>query len=185
MLNCINYIWMWSAFSVFRFLTTKEKFHELLDSGGKGPNDDKASDDAAPKETAEDSLEEPQEKKFKVDPDEQERTGKQDSKRMRGQDKSRPHMKPTSNENRLSFHYSGRNATLGDRWKGQLLFMQPGTFHLRNLIKSLNDVFPLPIRSMLNWISCRPNCLSTPILYFSPPGAWGQMCLRRQMQVLP
>uniref|UniRef100_A0AAZ3PJ12 tRNA-dihydrouridine(47) synthase [NAD(P)(+)] n=1 Tax=Oncorhynchus tshawytscha TaxID=74940 RepID=A0AAZ3PJ12_ONCTS len=25
---------------------------------------------------------------------------------MRGQDKSRPHMKPTSNENRLSFHYS-------------------------------------------------------------------------------
>uniref|UniRef100_A0A8C7NXG3 tRNA-dihydrouridine(47) synthase [NAD(P)(+)] n=1 Tax=Oncorhynchus mykiss TaxID=8022 RepID=A0A8C7NXG3_ONCMY len=67
-----------------QFLTTKEKFHELLDSGGKGPN---------------------------VDPDEQERTGKQDSKRMRGQDKSRPHMKPTSNENRLSFHYSGRNST--------------------------------------------------------------------------
>ncbi|KAM9419407.1 tRNA-dihydrouridine(47) synthase [NAD(P)(+)]-like isoform 1-T1 [Salvelinus alpinus] len=83
-----------------QFLTTKEKFHELLDSGGKGPNDDKASDDAVPKETAEDSLEEPQEKKLKVDPDEQERTDKQDSKRMRGQNKSRPHMKPTSYDNR-------------------------------------------------------------------------------------
>uniref|UniRef100_A0A8C7H6W2 tRNA-dihydrouridine(47) synthase [NAD(P)(+)] n=1 Tax=Oncorhynchus kisutch TaxID=8019 RepID=A0A8C7H6W2_ONCKI len=88
------------AFSFFRFLTTKEKFHELLDSGGKGPNDDKASDDAAPKETAEDSLEEPQEKKFKVDPDEQERRKKQNSKRIRGQNKSRPHMKPTSYDNR-------------------------------------------------------------------------------------
>uniref|UniRef100_A0A4W5N6B5 tRNA-dihydrouridine(47) synthase [NAD(P)(+)] n=1 Tax=Hucho hucho TaxID=62062 RepID=A0A4W5N6B5_9TELE len=83
-----------------QFLTTKEKFHELLDSGGKGPNEDKASDDAGPKEKAEDSLEEPQEKKFKVDPDEQESTGKQDSKRMRGQNKSRPHMKPTSYDNR-------------------------------------------------------------------------------------
>lgn len=46
-------------------------------------------------------MEEPQKKKMKVDPDEQERTGKQDSKRMREQDKSRPHMKPTSYENRL------------------------------------------------------------------------------------
>uniref|UniRef100_A0A8C8LNL7 tRNA-dihydrouridine(47) synthase [NAD(P)(+)] n=1 Tax=Oncorhynchus tshawytscha TaxID=74940 RepID=A0A8C8LNL7_ONCTS len=90
----------WSAFSVFRFLTTKEKFHELLDSGVKCPNDDKASDNAVPKETTEDSLEEPQEKKFKVDPDEQERTRKRDSKRMRGQNKSRPHMKPTSYDNR-------------------------------------------------------------------------------------
>uniref|UniRef100_A0A8C8F7F3 tRNA-dihydrouridine(47) synthase [NAD(P)(+)] n=1 Tax=Oncorhynchus tshawytscha TaxID=74940 RepID=A0A8C8F7F3_ONCTS len=88
------------AFSVFRFLTTKEKFHELLDSGVKCPNDDKASDNAVPKETTEDSLEEPQEKKFKVDPDEQERTRKRDSKRMRGQNKSRPHMKPTSYDNR-------------------------------------------------------------------------------------
>ncbi|KAK6327540.1 hypothetical protein J4Q44_G00031850 [Coregonus suidteri] len=83
-----------------QFLTTKEKFHELLDSGGKDPNGDKAIDDAGPKEMAEDSLEEPQEKKCKVDPDEQERTGKQDSKRMRGQNKSRPHMKPTSYDNR-------------------------------------------------------------------------------------
>uniref|UniRef100_UPI001EAE9DA6 tRNA-dihydrouridine(47) synthase [NAD(P)(+)]-like n=1 Tax=Oncorhynchus gorbuscha TaxID=8017 RepID=UPI001EAE9DA6 len=83
-----------------QFLTTKEKFHELLDSRGKGPNDDKASDDAAPKETAEDSLEEPQEKKIKVDPDEQERKEKRDRKRMRGQNKSRPHMKPTSYDNR-------------------------------------------------------------------------------------
>uniref|UniRef100_A0A8C7VT98 tRNA-dihydrouridine(47) synthase [NAD(P)(+)] n=1 Tax=Oncorhynchus mykiss TaxID=8022 RepID=A0A8C7VT98_ONCMY len=58
------------SFSVFRFLTTKEKFHELLDSGGK------------------------------VDPDEQERTEKRNSKRMRGQNKSRPHMKPTSYDNR-------------------------------------------------------------------------------------
>ncbi|XP_041757720.1 tRNA-dihydrouridine(47) synthase [NAD(P)(+)]-like [Coregonus clupeaformis] len=83
-----------------QFLTTKEKFHELLDSGGKDPNGDKAIDDAGPKEMAEDSLEEPQEKKCKVDPDEQKRTGKQDSKRMRGQNKSRPHMKPTSYDNR-------------------------------------------------------------------------------------
>uniref|UniRef100_A0A8C8F6C1 tRNA-dihydrouridine(47) synthase [NAD(P)(+)] n=1 Tax=Oncorhynchus tshawytscha TaxID=74940 RepID=A0A8C8F6C1_ONCTS len=58
------------SFSVFRFLTTKEKFHELLDSG------------------------------VKLDPDEQERTRKRDSKRMRGQNKSRPHMKPTSYDNR-------------------------------------------------------------------------------------
>uniref|UniRef100_A0A8C7H4F2 tRNA-dihydrouridine(47) synthase [NAD(P)(+)] n=1 Tax=Oncorhynchus kisutch TaxID=8019 RepID=A0A8C7H4F2_ONCKI len=36
----------------------------------------------------------------KVDPDEQERRKKQNSKRIRGQNKSRPHMKPTSYDNR-------------------------------------------------------------------------------------
>uniref|UniRef100_A0A6Q2XGY5 tRNA-dihydrouridine(47) synthase [NAD(P)(+)] n=1 Tax=Esox lucius TaxID=8010 RepID=A0A6Q2XGY5_ESOLU len=55
-----------------QFLTTKEQFHALLDSGEKCLHD----------------------------PDEQERTGKQDSKRMRGQNKSRPHMKPTSYDTR-------------------------------------------------------------------------------------
>uniref|UniRef100_A0A3P8YEH7 tRNA-dihydrouridine(47) synthase [NAD(P)(+)] n=1 Tax=Esox lucius TaxID=8010 RepID=A0A3P8YEH7_ESOLU len=83
-----------------QFLTTKEQFHALLDSGEKCLHGEKASDDTGQKETAEDSFEEPQEKKLKVDPDEQERTGKQDSKRMRGQNKSRPHMKPTSYDTR-------------------------------------------------------------------------------------
>ncbi|KAL0962252.1 hypothetical protein UPYG_G00337650 [Umbra pygmaea] len=83
-----------------QFLTTKEQFHEFLDSGGNGPTSDKASHDAGPTETAENCLEEPQKKKMKGDPDEAERMGKQDSKRMRGQNKSRPHMKPNSYDNR-------------------------------------------------------------------------------------
>ncbi|KAJ8000247.1 hypothetical protein DPEC_G00202850 [Dallia pectoralis] len=83
-----------------QYLTTKEQFHALLDSGGECLNGEKAGDDTAPKDTTEDPLEEPPEKKMKVDPDEQQRTEIKDSKRMRGQNKCRPHMKPTSYDSR-------------------------------------------------------------------------------------
>lgn len=83
-----------------QFLTTKENFHQFLDNECKGQKGDKGVDEgAAEEEPSEDSVE-PQEKKFKLDPDETKKSGKNDNKRMRGQNKSRPHMKPTSYDDR-------------------------------------------------------------------------------------
>lgn len=48
------------------------------------------------------SIEEPEPKKLKLDPEEGKKGLKPDGKRMRGQNKSRPHTKPTAfDEKRL------------------------------------------------------------------------------------
>lgn len=71
-----------------RFLTSKEKFYEFLESGWTGRKDDEANKDESP--------EEPEQKKIKLDND----GDNKEKKKMRGQNKSRPHMKPQSYEDR-------------------------------------------------------------------------------------
>ncbi|RXN22468.1 tRNA-dihydrouridine(47) synthase [NAD(P)(+)]-like protein [Labeo rohita] len=73
-----------------QFLTTKEKFHEFLESGRPRQSSDE------PDKESEEPSEEPEQKKMKLDSD----GDKKDKKRMRGQNKSRPHMKPHSYEER-------------------------------------------------------------------------------------
>ncbi|XP_050992736.1 tRNA-dihydrouridine(47) synthase [NAD(P)(+)]-like [Labeo rohita] len=73
-----------------QFLTTKEKFHEFLESGRPHQSSDE------PDKESEEPSEEPEQKKMKLDSD----GDKKDKKRMRGQNKSRPHMKPHSYEER-------------------------------------------------------------------------------------
>ncbi|XP_059205932.1 tRNA-dihydrouridine(47) synthase [NAD(P)(+)]-like [Centropristis striata] len=82
-----------------QFLTTKDKFHGFVDSEWQGSKGEKASDDDKAEETKEEaSAEEPETKKVKLDPEE----GHKGGKRMRGQNKSRPHTKPTAyDEKRL------------------------------------------------------------------------------------
>lgn len=84
------------------FLTNKEKFHEFIDSKWQGPKGEKVSENETVEESKETSVEEPETKKLKLDPEERNKTGKQDGKRLRGQNKSRPHVKPTTyDEKRL------------------------------------------------------------------------------------
>lgn len=71
-----------------RFLTSKEKFYEFLESGWTGRKDDEANKVESP--------EEPEQKKIKLDND----GNNKEKKKMRGQNKSRPHMKPQSYEDR-------------------------------------------------------------------------------------
>ncbi|KAM3858145.1 tRNA-dihydrouridine(47) synthase [NAD(P)(+)]-like [Diretmus argenteus] len=96
------------------FLTTKEKFHEFLDSEGQDPKVEKVGDN---EETTETSAEEPAAKILKLDTEERNKVAKPDGKRVRGQNKSRPHMKPTSfDEKRLCpsvIH--NRTCAYGDR----------------------------------------------------------------------
>ncbi len=96
--------WLRFFFSscICRFLTTKEKFHEFVDSEWRGPKGEKVGENDKVEETKETSVEEPDAKKLKVDPDEKNKAGKPDGKRLRGQNKSRPHTKPTAyDEKRL------------------------------------------------------------------------------------
>ncbi|XP_061616959.1 tRNA-dihydrouridine(47) synthase [NAD(P)(+)]-like isoform X2 [Phyllopteryx taeniolatus] len=77
------------------FITSKDKFHEFLDSEGQSlkGGENKASEVPA---------EEPIRKKTKLDTEEIDKSAKPDGKRLRGQNKSRPHKKPTSyDEKRL------------------------------------------------------------------------------------
>ncbi|KAM9340539.1 tRNA-dihydrouridine(47) synthase [NAD(P)(+)]-like [Symphorus nematophorus] len=84
------------------FLTTKDKFHEFVDSEWQGSKGEKAGENDKVEETKETSVEEPDAKKLKLDPEERDKAGKTDSKRLRGQNKSRPHIKPTTyDEKRL------------------------------------------------------------------------------------
>uniref|UniRef100_A0A3Q4HCH3 tRNA-dihydrouridine(47) synthase [NAD(P)(+)] n=1 Tax=Neolamprologus brichardi TaxID=32507 RepID=A0A3Q4HCH3_NEOBR len=68
------------------FLTTKDKFHGLLDSEWQGSKREKASESDAVDGSKETSLEEPEPKRLK-----QNFEGRPDGKRLRGQNKSRPH----------------------------------------------------------------------------------------------
>lgn len=74
-----------------RFLTTKEKFHAFLDSGRPGQKSDDADRDSG----------EPEQKRIRLDDEgAPEEPDKKEKKRMRGQNKSRPRMKPQSYEGR-------------------------------------------------------------------------------------
>ncbi|KAK2887780.1 hypothetical protein QQF64_012885 [Cirrhinus molitorella] len=73
-----------------QFLTTKEKFHEFLASGRPRQSSEEPDGDS------EEPSAEPQQKKMKLDHD----GDKKDKKKMRGQNKSRPHIKPHSYEER-------------------------------------------------------------------------------------
>lgn len=88
--------------SLCRFLTTKEKFHEFVDSEWQGSKSEKASQNDTDEEAKETCVDEPEAKKLKLDPEEKQKAWKSDNKRLRGQNKSRPHTKPTTyDEKRL------------------------------------------------------------------------------------
>ncbi|KAG1929009.1 tRNA dihydrouridine synthase DusB [Pimephales promelas] len=74
-----------------QFLTTKEQFHAFLDSGRPGRKSEDADGDSG----------EPEQKKIRLDSEAApEEPDKRDKKKMRGQNKSRPRMKPQSYEAR-------------------------------------------------------------------------------------
>ncbi|XP_030596245.1 tRNA-dihydrouridine(47) synthase [NAD(P)(+)]-like isoform X1 [Archocentrus centrarchus] len=94
------------------FLTTKEEFHGFIDAEWQGSKGDKASESDMVNETKETSLEEPETKKLKLSPED-----KPDGKRLRGQNKSRPHIKPTTyDEKRLCLSViQKRECPFGDK----------------------------------------------------------------------
>ncbi|XP_019110337.1 tRNA-dihydrouridine(47) synthase [NAD(P)(+)]-like [Larimichthys crocea] len=100
------------------FLTTKEKFHGFVDSEWKGPKGEKADENDKVDETKETPIEEPEAKKLKLEPEESNKGGKPDGKRLRGQNKSRPHTKPTAYDERrlcLSVIQVDRVCPFGDK----------------------------------------------------------------------
>ncbi|XP_030003654.1 tRNA-dihydrouridine(47) synthase [NAD(P)(+)]-like [Sphaeramia orbicularis] len=100
------------------FLTTKERFHEFVDSEWQGSKGEKVSNDVTPEEVKESSVEEPEAKKVKLDVDERNKSRKQDNKRLRGQNKSRPHTKPTTYDERrlcLSVIQDNRECPFGEK----------------------------------------------------------------------
>ncbi|XP_037651494.1 tRNA-dihydrouridine(47) synthase [NAD(P)(+)]-like [Sebastes umbrosus] len=102
-----------------QFLTTKEKFHGFVDSEWKGVKGEKASDNDKAEEAKEASVEEPDTKKPKIeDSEERNKGGKPDGKRIRGQNKSRPHKKPTTYDEKrlcLSVIQDNRECPYGDK----------------------------------------------------------------------
>ncbi|XP_056439122.1 tRNA-dihydrouridine(47) synthase [NAD(P)(+)]-like [Gadus chalcogrammus] len=109
------------------FLTTKDKFHEFLDSNGQLPKEKEEKKENLPhdsdelKGTTEASEEEPAAKKPKVEQQEENKlTWKQQGKRQRGQNKSRPHVKPTAYEDQRlcqSVAQENRKCHYGDKCK--------------------------------------------------------------------
>lgn len=101
------------------FLTTKEKFHGFIDSEWKASKPEETSNnDAVVDETKETSVEEPEPKMRKIDSEDGKNTEKPDGKRLRGQNKSRPHTKPTTyDEKRLcmSVLKDNKECSFGDK----------------------------------------------------------------------
>ncbi|XP_077086294.1 tRNA-dihydrouridine(47) synthase [NAD(P)(+)]-like isoform X2 [Siphateles boraxobius] len=88
-----------------QFLTTKEKFHAFLDSGRPGQKSEDADrDPGEPEQKSEDAdpdSGEPEQKRIRLDSEgAPEEPDKKEKKRMRGQNKNRPRMKPQSYEGR-------------------------------------------------------------------------------------
>lgn len=84
-----------------QFLTTKEAFHEFVDSEWKS-NGVKSENENQKKDTEVVIVEEPEAKKPKFDTEETNKSGKPNKKQWRGQNKSRPHVKHTAyDEKRL------------------------------------------------------------------------------------
>lgn len=82
---------------IFRFLTTKEKFHEFVDLEWQSLNRGNSNKDEKSVDSDETNFVEPDAKKAKLDREDQTER-KSDGKRLRGQNKSRPHIKPTTYE---------------------------------------------------------------------------------------
>lgn len=80
---------------IFRFLTTKEKFHEFVDSEWQSLNGGNSTDEKSV--DLDETNVEPDAKKAKLDHEDL-TDRKSDGKRLRGQNKSRPHTKPTTYE---------------------------------------------------------------------------------------
>ncbi|XP_035537606.1 tRNA-dihydrouridine(47) synthase [NAD(P)(+)]-like isoform X1 [Morone saxatilis] len=100
------------------FLTTKEKFHGFVDSEWRGPKGDKASENEKVEETKVTPPVEPDAKKLKLDSEESNKFVKPDGKRIRGQNKSRPHTKPTTYDEKrlcLSVLQDNRECPFGDK----------------------------------------------------------------------
>lgn len=81
---------------ICRFLTTKDKFHGFIDS--ESTKRETTSENDKVEEKKESPFEEPEAKKPKLETEERSNAGKPDGKRLRGQNKSRPHIKPTTYE---------------------------------------------------------------------------------------
>lgn len=89
------------AYIKSQFLTTKEAFHEFVDSKWNS-NGVKSENDNLKKNTEVATVEEPEAKKPKLDTEEKNKRGKPDKKQWRGQNKSRPHVKHSAyDEKRL------------------------------------------------------------------------------------
>lgn len=85
-----------------QFLTSKDAFHEFVDSNWKTSNVAKGSNNDTKEDAEKPSVEEPEAKKLKSDEEETNKPGKPDKKQWRGQNKSRPHAKPNAyDEKRL------------------------------------------------------------------------------------
>ncbi|KAF7210984.1 tRNA-dihydrouridine(47) synthase [NAD(P)(+)]-like [Nothobranchius furzeri] len=99
------------------FLTTKEKFHDLIDSEWQGCKGETTGESDTPEEVKDTSVGEPEPKRVKLDPEEEKKVEKTDRKRFRGQNKSRPHTKPTTyEEKRLCLSViQKRECTFGDK----------------------------------------------------------------------
>ncbi|XP_042363078.1 tRNA-dihydrouridine(47) synthase [NAD(P)(+)]-like [Plectropomus leopardus] len=101
-----------------QFLTTKEKFHEFVDSEWQSLRGEKASENDKVEETNDTPAEEPETKKLKLDPEERYKGDRPDGKRVRGQNKSRPHTKPTAYDEKrlcLSVIQDNRECPYGDK----------------------------------------------------------------------
>lgn len=99
-----------------QFLTTKETFHGFIDSEWRGPKGEASEKVEEIKE--ETSVEEPDAKKLKLELDEKNKAGKLDGKRLRGQNKSRPHIKPTAYDEKrlcLSVIQDNRECPFGEK----------------------------------------------------------------------
>ncbi|KAM8840721.1 tRNA-dihydrouridine(47) synthase [NAD(P)(+)]-like isoform 2-T2 [Spinachia spinachia] len=105
-----------------QYLTTKEQFHAFVDSEWQGQKSEKATDSDKGEDTMTTSIEEPEPKKLKLDAEEEKKGLKPDRKRMRGQNKSRPHTKPTAFDEKrlcLSVIQDNRECPFGDKCQFQ------------------------------------------------------------------
>ncbi|XP_029023278.1 tRNA-dihydrouridine(47) synthase [NAD(P)(+)]-like [Betta splendens] len=99
------------------FLTTKEKFHGFIDSEWQRSRGGNASENDTVKETPETGVQEPEAKRLKLEPG-KDGAWKSHGKRLRGQNKSRPHTKPTTYEEKrlcLSVIQDNRQCPFGDK----------------------------------------------------------------------
>ncbi|XP_075867334.1 tRNA-dihydrouridine(47) synthase [NAD(P)(+)]-like isoform X1 [Nelusetta ayraudi] len=99
-----------------QYLTTKDKFHGYIDSEWQSQNGEKACEDEKGQETS--CVEEPDAKRLKVDQEDGQKGGAKDGKRLRGQNKARPHTKPTAYDEKrlcLSVVQPNRECPFGDK----------------------------------------------------------------------
>lgn len=101
-----------------QFLTSKEAFHEFVDSNWKASNGAKGSKDDTTEDAEEKSVGEPEAKRLKLEAEETNKTEKLDGKRLRGQNKSRPHKKHTTYDEKrlcLSVTQANRECPYGEK----------------------------------------------------------------------